>query len=345
MARPPRTHTRLIGPRWLLATSLVAGACILVPSLAVAAEPAVAEQTPPTQVATPANEATPVAGTETAPQTGVPGAAPAEGTTTGVETPAAPPADLAGLTAAAAPAAEAAPVPANEAVPAPESAPTPAPAPALAAATPQVATPLPVTPDPPKADVPPPPARLSPAVVTAPPVVVPPPAPDRPSAVVAARPDSPAPVVAPSKVAKKKAPPAAPGVTLADFTNSLRMTASAERTLVATPSSEVASNVAPQTAEQPAQPEYLLTTPTLIEATSAAPLNVAPSGSSLLAVLASYALPGGSGPPASTLVLFIVIGLILLVAAAPRPGLSERVVASGLLGASSGHRLAVRRPG
>ncbi len=86
-------------------------------------------------------------------------------------------------------------------------------------------------------------------------------------------------------------------------------------------------------------------TVSLIEATSAASLNVAPSGSSLLAVLASYALPGGSGAPASTLVLFIVIGLILLVAAAPRPGLSERVVASGLLGASSGHRLAVRRPG
>ena len=76
-----------------------------------------------------------------------------------------------------------------------------------------------------------------------------------------------------------------------------------------------------------------------------APPGAAPAGSSLLSVLAGYVLPGVSGPPASTLVLFIVVGLILGVSYAACPQLSERLAPGNLLGASTGHRLAVRRPG
>ena len=75
-----------------------------------------------------------------------------------------------------------------------------------------------------------------------------------------------------------------------------------------------------------------------------APAGSPAAGSSLLAVLASYVLPGG-GAPSSTLVLFIVLGLVLGVSYAACPTLSERLASSGLLGASVGHRLAVCRPG
>ena len=83
-----------------------------------------------------------------------------------------------------------------------------------------------------------------------------------------------------------------------------------------------------------------LTVPELV-----APIGSAPSGSSLLAVLAGYVLPGSSGPPASTLVMLIVIGLILGVGYAARPQLTEALASQRLLGASSGHGMAVRRPG
>ena len=62
-------------------------------------------------------------------------------------------------------------------------------------------------------------------------------------------------------------------------------------------------------------------------------------------MLAGYVLPGGSGAPPSTLVLFIVLGLILGVTYAACSQLTERLSLGGLLGASTGHRLAVRRPG
>ena len=75
------------------------------------------------------------------------------------------------------------------------------------------------------------------------------------------------------------------------------------------------------------------------------PVGPAPAGSSLLAVLAGYVLPGSSGPPASTLVMLIVIGLILGVGYAARPQLTEALASQRLLGASSGHGMAVRRPG
>ena len=72
----------------------------------------------------------------------------------------------------------------------------------------------------------------------------------------------------------------------------------------------------------------------------------APVGSSLLAVLASYVLPGGGSLPIqSTLFLFVQLAVILAFALAPRPGSGERLVLWGLLRSQPGHRLAVRRPG
>ena len=77
----------------------------------------------------------------------------------------------------------------------------------------------------------------------------------------------------------------------------------------------------------------------------AAPVGSVTSGSSLLAVLAGYVLPGVGGPPASTLIMFVLVGLIVALARAPRPQLSERLHVGALLGAASGHGLAVCRPG
>ncbi len=76
-----------------------------------------------------------------------------------------------------------------------------------------------------------------------------------------------------------------------------------------------------------------------------APQSAAPGGSSLLAVLASYILPG-SGPVApSALMMLVLLGLILAAVYAPRPAGSERIWLSGLLGPRAGHGLAVPRPG
>ncbi|HET6692516.1 MAG TPA: hypothetical protein VFG74_16805 [Miltoncostaeaceae bacterium] len=81
----------------------------------------------------------------------------------------------------------------------------------------------------------------------------------------------------------------------------------------------------------------------------AAPQLVSPVGpapaQSLLAVLASYILPGSGPVPAGMIFVLVMLGVILLAAWAPRPGGSERIWLSGLLGPGSGHGLAVRRPG
>ena len=81
----------------------------------------------------------------------------------------------------------------------------------------------------------------------------------------------------------------------------------------------------------------------------AAPQLVSPAGpapaQSLLAVLASYILPGTGPVPAGTIFLLVMLGVILLAAGAPRLGGSGRIWLSGLVGPGSGHGLAVRRPG
>ncbi len=84
---------------------------------------------------------------------------------------------------------------------------------------------------------------------------------------------------------------------------------------------------------------------TLFSESASAPIGTVGSGSSLLAVLAGYVLPGVGGPPASTLIMFVLVGLIVAIARAPRPQLSERLHLGALLGAASGHGLAVCRPG
>jgi hypothetical protein len=76
-----------------------------------------------------------------------------------------------------------------------------------------------------------------------------------------------------------------------------------------------------------------------------APFGAAPTGSSsLLAVLAGYVLPGSGAPP-TTLILLVLVGMLLAALYSPRPQLSERVVALGLLAPRSGHGKAVCRPG
>ena len=86
-------------------------------------------------------------------------------------------------------------------------------------------------------------------------------------------------------------------------------------------------------------------TSALFAETIGAPIGAIASGSSLLAVLAGYVLPGVAGPPATSIIMFILVGLIVGLARAPRPQLSERLHLGGLLGARSGHGLAVCRPG
>ncbi len=91
-------------------------------------------------------------------------------------------------------------------------------------------------------------------------------------------------------------------------------------------------------------PDRLMPTVDLGSPHLVAPMGVPSGDSSLLAVLAGYVLPGG-GAPASTLVLFIVVGLILGIGLAGAPRGFERLALSRLLGASDGHSLAVPRPG
>lgn len=78
--------------------------------------------------------------------------------------------------------------------------------------------------------------------------------------------------------------------------------------------------------------------------TLAAPGGPAPAGSSLLAVLASYVIPGG-GLPITTLFIFVQLAVILAAFYAPRSGIGERIHALGRLGPRHGYRTVLARPG
>jgi hypothetical protein len=78
--------------------------------------------------------------------------------------------------------------------------------------------------------------------------------------------------------------------------------------------------------------------------TIAAPGGPAPAGSSLLAVLASYVIPGG-GVPTATFLLLVQLAVILAAFYAPRSGLGERIHALGRLGPRLGYRTVLARPG
>jgi hypothetical protein len=71
----------------------------------------------------------------------------------------------------------------------------------------------------------------------------------------------------------------------------------------------------------------------------------APAGASLLAVLASYVLPGAGLPGTQSLLLLLQLAVLFAAWAAPRAARGERIVALYRLGHASGHRLAVQRPG
>ncbi len=79
--------------------------------------------------------------------------------------------------------------------------------------------------------------------------------------------------------------------------------------------------------------------------TISAPGGPAPDSSSLLAVLASYVIPGGGAMPGSTLLLLVQLAVILAVFYAPRLGIGERVLALGRLGPRFGYRTVLARPG
>jgi hypothetical protein len=70
-----------------------------------------------------------------------------------------------------------------------------------------------------------------------------------------------------------------------------------------------------------------------------------PSGSSLLAALAAYVLPGSGSLPGTQLLLLMQLAVLLGLLVAPRPGLRERVLAAARLGPHAGHRTVLPRPG
>ena len=77
----------------------------------------------------------------------------------------------------------------------------------------------------------------------------------------------------------------------------------------------------------------------------AAPGGSVPAGSSLLAVLASYVIPGGGSLPGTTMFFLVQLAVILAAFVAPRAGLGERALALGRLGPRSGYRTVLARPG
>jgi hypothetical protein len=177
--------------------------------------------------------------------------------------------------------------------------------------------------------------RVAAATASAPSVSVTPTAPDSPGELVAPG----APATTPAKPAATTADTAKP---ITDLVSSLfpAPVAGGETSLVTVETVAASSAATVPPGGFSAAEGVDLEVPQLI-----APVGSAPSGSSLLAVLAGYVLPGSSGPPASTLVMLIVIGLILGVGYAARPELTEALASVNLLGASSGHGMAVRRPG
>jgi hypothetical protein len=174
------------------------------------------------------------------------------------------------------------------------------------------------------------PSHLAAAVPT-PSIGVPTSAPDLPDPV--------APVTPVAPVVKKAAKHAAPVIAVTDF--ALHLLGPKGPQAAARISAPVGGP--PSAADVPdamAGPTVDLGGPRIV-----APLGGLPaSGSSLLAVLAGYVLPGGGAPP-STLVLFIVVGLILGIGLAGAPRGYERLALGRLVGASEGHSLAVPRPG
>ncbi len=170
-------------------------------------------------------------------------------------------------------------------------------------------------------------------------VVLPPVAPK--VSVDASVPDAPASIAPAATTPRHKAPPVAPKVSTpggALHQDLLTLDPNHARPIAAVPPPTIDQGKGQALAGR-------VTDPSLFAQTAVAAVGGIHSGSSLLAVLAGYVLPGVAGPPATSIIMFILVGLIVGMARAPRPQLSERLHLGGLLGARSGHGLAVCRPG
>ena len=302
----------------VLASGIVGLVLLLVlPSLAMA-DPAVAEPAPATEAATPAAEPTP--SDTSAP---VDEAPPVDegpiGEDTGAgEAPAPPPSEQ---------------TPVVEAPPTDGSA-TPAPEPEtpVVPETPQAGSPLPESPDSPvlvggETRTP---ALTSPTLESPDPVTVTPVLPSGPEEQVAA-------AVEATPPAKVTPPPAAtprePRAVLPDQLISLD------------PARDALAAMTAQESTLPSVPDEAVPGDPGLTQHLVAPVGSSQNGSSLLAVLAGYVLPGSGAPPASTIMMLVLLGLVLAAIYAPRPQGSERLYLSGLLGPRAGHGMAVRRPG
>jgi hypothetical protein len=329
--------------RAILAAMLVA---LLVPALAAAqtAAPAAPEEAPPAidldvlLGGEPAAEAPAPAEPAPAPVAEEPAEEPAPAPPPAAEEPAAPPAPPEAVQPPA-PAEPAPPV-----VPAAEG-PAVAPAPVEAIPGPTVVVPvLPVDPDGPRvrAD-----AVLGPVTVSAGDL---PKAPPGAPVVKLGGPTAPS-GVALASLGAPTAPPDVPGVTPAAGPDPPEAASPPPRGAefssiqleparpVVTPSSRDGGIGGPTAAEEAAQSDHN----PFAELT--APGGPAPAGSSLLAVLASYVLPGSGSLPATTLLLFVQLAVLLALALAPRLGRGEPALALGRLGPRSGYRTVLARPG
>ena len=204
---------------------------------------------------------------------------------------------------------------------------TPAPQPVEAAPAPSPGTSLPVPPDVPTDERAPAAALAASTWDAAPqaPVTLP----KTPEGPVAAAVAATAPDPAPAAARTEPPPPVGPGL------NTFSFDASGQAVQPITPPAPPA----PMAFGHEVQPPENMTVELV------APEGVATGGSSLLAVLAGYILPGSGPAPPATLMMLVLLGLILAAVYAPRMAGSERIWLSGLLGPSTEHGLAVRRPG
>lgn len=312
----------------MLLASGVAGLFLMLalPGLAWA-DTAVAD--PPATASTPGAEATPTDGTTppatdgTTPSAEATPSQPATPTDDGTTTPT----DNGAGAAPAPPPSESAPVVTDPV----SDGSTPAPQPVEVAPTPTAGTPLPVPPDTPVVTPDTRPAAAisattwSAATPQAPVVTLPKGPEDQVTpAVAATQPDAAPP-------AKRPVAHVAPAPGLERFTLD--------------PSGPAVQQITAPVRTDPVSFGHEVQPPDNLTVELVAPQVAAPAGSSLLAVLASYILPGSGPVPPATFMMLVLLGLILAVAYAPRPSGSERIWLSGLLGPSSGHDPAVRRPG
>ena len=140
--------------------------------------------------------------------------------------------------------------------------------------------------------------------------------PDSPESQVAAAVAATAPAAVTPAPVEASTPPAGPAVDNSNFVFDASGRAVAAITV---PQSPPASLLDATTAPPP--PDF---GPTLVATPGSAP-----AGSSLLAVLAGYILPGSGPAPAATMMMLVLLGLIMAAIYAPRPQGSEKLLPGG----------------